>query len=104
MRIILTSILFSNPVTLFFSLVGGIFAYSGLLISSRAYDKNISFIGISVFCAALHNFGQNIAAIITFTSFSAISYLPYLLLLSVPTGIISGVILELVFKKVKKLL
>ena len=96
MRVVLISILFGNIPSLVFSLMGAVFSYFALVISKYPYDKQwITFIGVSVLCAAAHNIGQMSAAVFMFRSLAVITYLPWLLLLSVPTGIFNGFIMNL---------
>ena len=96
LRVVLISILFGNITAFAFSFMGAILSYLTLLASKSLYDKQrITFIGVSVMCAAAHNIGQMIAAVLMFGSFAVMSYLPWLLLLSVPTGIFNGLIMNL---------
>ncbi len=91
-RISLTSLLFGNVTSFLFSLFGGLLAYAGLWISKLFYDK-VSFYGISVLCAALHNAGQCLAGTIVLGSAAIFSYLPLLLCFAVFFGLITGAVI-----------
>ena len=93
LRILLTQILFGTITGLWFSLGGFIFSFVGMLILKSAYRKNkVSFFGVGVLCAALHNCGQIGAAILVFDTLGVISYLPVLLAVAIGTGLISGLV------------
>lgn len=92
MRISLTSLLFGNVSSFAFSLIGGLLAYGGLWLARLFRDK-VSYYGISVLCAALHNVGQCIAGAILLYSLSIFSYLPLLLLFSVFFGLVTGAVI-----------
>jgi len=89
-RILLTALLFGTPVSFIYSLVGGILSYSFLPISKYVVKEKISFIGISVVCASLHNVGQICVASIIFKEASIFWFLEWLLPISVLTGILTG--------------
>lgn len=85
---------------LLFSLTGGILAM--LAMSFCRKIKRISVYGISMAGAAVHNIGQILAAIVLMDSIYVISYLPYLLIVSVFTGMITGSICAGVFNNLQK--
>ena len=90
-RILLTQILFGTVTGLWFSLGGFALSYLGLLIALIPFrKKKISFYGVGVLSAALHNCGQIGAAIVVFDTTGVISYLPILLVVAIITGLISG--------------
>lgn len=72
-----------------------IFSLSGCVLSIimmfLAKKINLSIIGVSITGAIFHSIGQVLIAIILLNS-SIIYYLPWLLLFSIPTGIIIGLI------------
>jgi heptaprenyl diphosphate synthase len=70
-----------------FSLSGAIFSVISMFIAKK-YTK-LSVVGVSILGAIMHSIGQIIIAIFMLNS-NIIFYLPYLLILSVPTGIIVG--------------
>lgn len=74
-----------------------IFSLSGIILSILVmylFKKisKLSIIGISILGSISHCIGQIIVAIIILNMTAMIYYLPWLLLLSVPTGIIVGII------------
>lgn len=74
----------------FMSLVGGILAFIIMLIFSRI--KIFTPIGASIMGAIFHSLGQIIVAIIIINTDAVIYYLPFVALLSLGSGILSGLI------------
>lgn len=63
--------------------------------------SGLSCIGISVASSIAHCVGQILVALIIYNQVLMISFLPYLLLMSIPTGILTGSITHLVLKRLK---
>ena len=91
-RVCLTALLFGNVNSFFFSLAGAFLAYLGMIFA-KALKKHFSFYGICVLCAALHNLGQCIAAMIILDAAGVISYLPLLLIFALIFGLITGAVI-----------
>ena len=94
MRILMSSLLIGTFFTISFwlSLTGGLIS---LLVMGYLYyyhQDKFSKVGISVLGAASHNLGQIGMAFILINNWRIIFYLPYLLLLSLPTGIFVALI------------
>lgn len=99
LRILIVSLIrgsFLTP-TFYMSLAGGILSYLVMLLFSKL--KFFSPIGVSVLGAMAHAVGQIIACIIIISLDSVIYYLPFIAILSVVTGILSGVIVRLYLKR-----
>ncbi len=81
--------LFGGGVTgLLFSLSGGILALGAMVLAQKA--GRFSVYGISVLGAAAHHVGQILAAMALLKSVYIVAYLPYLLLASLLTGLLTG--------------
>ena len=93
-RILLMGLLFGSATSLYFSAMGGVFAFLMLVLMSWI-GKKCSFLGVSVLSAAAHNTGQIIAAVSLFGTSLLTSYLPALLFASVIFGGIVGMLLNL---------
>lgn len=78
-----------------FSLTGGLLAMTVMCIFKRW--KRISVYGVSVLGAAAHNVGQILVAVFLMDSAYVIGYLPYLLVVSVFTGMATGTVCSGVF-------
>ncbi len=92
--------IFSGSATgLLFSMCGGLLAMSMMALTKRM--TCISIYGVSILGAAFHNIGQIFVAIFMMGSVYVIGYLPYLLLVSVFTGMATGSICAGVFRILK---
>jgi heptaprenyl diphosphate synthase len=100
-RVLITSLLFGQASSFFFSLLGALLSYSALLFLSLLGDR-ISRVGISVACAAAHGVGQIAAAVLFYGTLAMISYLPYLLLAAIPFGAACGFLLILCERSVPR--
>ena len=63
--------------------------------------SKLSIIGISIIGSIFHSLGQILIAIIFIKNMNMIYYLPWLLLFSIPTGIITGIIAKELMKYFK---
>lgn len=97
-RIFILSLLFGSAASFAFSLGGGLLALAVIVLTKPIYGR-MSLIGISVLSAAAHNLGQVLAACGVFMSPAPIGMLWWLLLLSIPTGILTGLLSELLFRR-----
>ena len=95
-RCLLGSLFAGNASALLFSLLGGLAAML-VMIALHALPR-LSVYGVSVGGAAAHNCGQVCAALITLGSTAPLYYLPFLLLVSLFTGALSGLITAFLFR------
>ncbi|MGI6167194.1 MAG: Gx transporter family protein [Eubacteriales bacterium] len=98
-RVIVMALLFGNPVSFFFSATGAAFSLAGMFVLKYAAKNKLSFWGISVISASLHNIGQLAAAAVLFGK-AIISYLPALLFASAVFGSICGILLNILVPKI----
>lgn len=87
--------------------VGFFMSFSGALVSTcimaaclRTFS-GLSLIGISVLGAAAHNLGQLLMAALILKFPGIIFYLPFMLLFSIPTGIIIGLLVKELVKYIQ---
>lgn len=97
-RICLSALLFGSLISLLFSLVGGIASLIAAIILRNI--KTVTPIGISVAGGTIHNIFQCLAAVV-FVGTGVIYYLPVLLLGGAVCGAVCGVLVTLLYKKVK---
>ncbi len=92
LRIILVGLLRGNifNVTFYLSFAGGMSAYLMMFIFNKV--KVFSIVGVSIMGAFGHSVGQIIMAIILLETTELIFYFPYILVLSVITGVVTGII------------
>ncbi|MBQ8730789.1 MAG: Gx transporter family protein [Lachnospiraceae bacterium] len=98
-RIFLVGILFGTSYSLLFSLAGG--TLSLLVMGLLKRFKIGSIIGVSVFGAVFHNFGQIIVAILLL-NISVMYYLPILIVSGIVSGVLIGIVSGIVIKRVRR--
>ena len=102
LRIVLAALLFGSMFSFFYALSGASLA---ILIESliKKTDK-FSPVGVSIFGAVFHNLGQFILAVIIMRSLGVLYYLPFTLVFCVLTGFINGFLVNLLNKRLAKLI
>jgi len=95
---ILKTGLFSIP--FFFSLIGGLLSIIMMYVVKKM--SLFSAIGVSIVGAIFHCIGQTLVAIIII-NIKMIYYLPILLLLSIPTGIVVGIVSKELIKYINEI-
>ncbi len=84
------------------SLCGGALSTAVLCFLIKREGKNLSFVGIGVLCAVFHNLGQLLCA--CFLSGAAmLGYGKYLLFFAIVSGSLTGVLLNAVMPRLKKI-
>lgn len=99
LRIVLTSILFSNATSFWFSITGGMLSIIVMILLKKI--ELFSIVGISVAGGVSHNIGQIIAAVIIMETHAILYYLPVLLITGTVAGIVVGVVAAMVLKRLK---
>ena len=91
---ILRTGLFST--TFFFSLSGVIFSIICMYLAKNFLK--LSIVGVSIVGSIAHSTGQVLTSILLLQMSSMIYYLPWLLLFSIPTGVLVGIICKQLIK------
>ncbi len=94
LRVILGSLLIGTFMTInfYFSLTGGLLAFLAMAFAHYFLKKKLSIIGVSIIGATFHNIGQIIIAYFLIANNAIFYYLPFLLLIAVPTGVGVGLV------------
>lgn len=99
-RCVLTSFFAGSVTSLMFSVFGGVLAMTVMIICMRI--PVFSVYGVSILGAAAHNIGQIAAAMILMNSVYIGAYLMYLLLISLFTGSLTGLLSSGVIRALDK--
>lgn len=104
LRVFLVGILRTGlfSIAFFFSLGGAILSIVMMALFKRM--SKLSVVGISIIGSVFHSIGQILVAIVIIDTTKMIYYLPWLLAISVPTGILVGLVtkeLTKYFKNIK---
>ena len=102
-RVAISSLLMGSVTAFLFSLFGGLLSLIVMWALLRAEGTFCSLLGVSVAGAAAHNIGQVIAAIIWMQTGAVVAYLPLLLVMSVPLGLVTGLTFAIVLSHMKKI-
>lgn len=92
LRIFIVALIYSGlfqPASLM-SLAGGIVAYLAMILIKHL--PKFSIVSVSIGGALMHMVGQISMAIVVLDTPTLIYYLPYMILISIPTGIFTGLI------------
>ncbi len=99
-KVVLSALLFGNPLALAFSFAGGLLSVVGMLLAHKIGKFGV--VGVSVIGAVLHNVGQIGVAVWTTGTSSILYYFAVLMLSAIATGIVTGMVAGLVMKAVKR--
>ena len=103
-RTTIVSLLFTSFVSLAYSLSGGLLALIAMYLVIRFLKDRVSIVATSVLGATMHSVGQVICAALIVESFSIVTLLPILILISIVTGLIVGYSAKYTLKHFKLLL
>lgn len=98
-RILLSALLFGSPVSLCFSLAGGILSLLVMVLLKKS--PHFSFLGVSSVGGVTHNVVQCGVGVF-FVGVGVIYYLPVLLLSGLVCGAAVGALAKLTFKRIKR--
>lgn len=102
LRCFLSAVLFGVFTSFLFSVTGGIYSILVMYFLIKYCSSRVSLFGISVAGAAAHNIGQILIAMLGLQSINLLSYLPFLLMLSIPTGLMIGFLASITFDRLEK--
>lgn len=99
-RILISSMLFGNPVSLAYSLAGGLAAVAIMVIAKKLWKFGT--VGVSVLGGVTHNIAQLAVAVFMVDNLKIAFYLPVLLAAGALTGFIIGTCSLPIIKAMKK--
>lgn len=102
-KTVVSALLFGSPVSFAFSAAGTALSFGGLALIRRMFPDRLSYVGICIAGAALHNSGQICAAMVIF-GVGVATYLPVLLAASVVLGGVCGGVVCLIAPAFRKIL
>lgn len=85
-------------INFFFSLSGAIFS---IIAMGLVKKTKLSVIGVSIVGSISHSVGQVLIGILILSNYNITYYLPYLLLFSIPTGVVVGLISKKLINSIK---
>lgn len=89
-RTTIISVLFTSVMSLAYSLSGGILALVAMYLIVRFFKDKVSIVATSLIGAVMHSVGQVLFAMLVVESFSIVTLLPILILISIAAGLVVG--------------
>ena len=96
LRILLSTILFGNPLMMVYSLAGAFLSIAVMSLISKIPHSGA--IGIAVCGALSHNFAQCVVAAFLLHNHYVYAYLPILLIVGAAAGVFTGLMTEMILK------
>jgi len=103
-RTTISAFLFSSVVSLFYAIAGGIVSLLVMFALKKLFEEKISFQAISITGAIMHNIAQLGVAMIILETPGLVSYLPWLIIIAIPAGIVVGMAAKYLLKYFKSTL
>jgi len=101
LRCVLANMLFGTPMSMIIALSGATLALLVMTVLKTGYNRSFSVTGISAGGAAAHNIGQLTVAALIMKSTTVFYYLPFLLLASMLTGFITGIVAQSIIQRLE---
>ncbi len=101
-RIFLGSVFSGQMMTLLYSLGGGLCCFAAMLVLRRLLDENHLWLA-SPLSAVFHNLGQILVAAAVMHTWVVISYLPYLVLSGICSGLFTGLCAQMLIRHLNKI-
>lgn len=95
-RIFIVGLLFTNLFSILFSLAGAFISFGAMTLIKKT--DLFSAVGVSVMGGVFHNLGQLATAAVVVETYSVVYYLPPLLIAGIVTGIIIGIVSQMVIR------
>ena len=96
-RILLAGFIFGNYFSIIYSLAGGLLSLTVMALLKKWGGFSLQ--GISIAGGAFHNIGQLIVAAVVVETFSVTYYFPVLLVAGLLTGLVIGIVAEMMLKR-----
>jgi len=99
-RIILGALFVGRPLTIIYSLAGGLLAFAAQVVMKRFVSQKQIWVCGAV-GAVFHNIGQISAAVLITGTPAIVIYLPVLMVAGIFTGVLTGIIAQLTLARLK---
>ncbi len=102
-RILLSTLLFGQAMSLLYSLSGGLLCFVSMTLASRLLHRHFPEL-TSILGGISHNIGQILAALLITAVPGVLVYLPYLLISGIVTGFFTGLCARFALRHLRRLL
>lgn len=100
-RILLSTLLFGQAMSLLYSLAGGILCFAAMYFANRLLKKHFLYL-TSIIGAIFHNVGQLLVAYLLTKTLGVFTYFPFLMLSGILTGLFTGLCAHFLLKYLYK--
>lgn len=100
-RILLSPLLFGQAMSLLYSITGGIFCFTAMVLVQKQLQKHFLLL-TGIVGAIFHNLGQLLVAYLLTAVPGVLTYLPFLLLSGILTGLFTGLCAHFSLKYLKQ--
>ncbi len=101
-RNMLVSAMFGSLYVFIYSICGGLLSLFAMYLLLKVSKKRISIFAVSISGAIAHNIGQLLVASFVISSLKIMVYLPFLVLIAIPTGLAIGIASKTLLKYLKR--
>lgn len=102
MRVLLSGLVCGNLMVLLFSAVGGLFSAFAMILAKQIIIGEKTIPIVSIFGAIFHILGQMTSAVFIYGTSSVLVYLPILLCSAIISGFLTGMCVQLIYRKQPK--
>lgn len=102
LRVLLTAVTFGSLSSFLYSLSGGVLSLIAMAGLLKVFKDELSLISVSIIGSISHNMGQLIMAAIIIHNVLILTYLPFLLIIAIPTGIFVGLVARALIQYLQK--
>ncbi len=92
-KVVLSGLLFGNPMAMQYSLAGGVLSMAGMILALYVL-KGISPIGAGIMGGVLHNVGQVLLAMVVLETMSLLYYMAILVAVGAVMGAVTGTVTQ----------
>ncbi len=100
LRVVTGSVLFGTPVSFAYSICGAVLSLAVMTLLRRT---GLSVYGVSVAGAVSHNIAQILVALVFVRNVYILSYIPVLIIIGVLSGLIVGLVSDIIYKRLRKI-
>jgi heptaprenyl diphosphate synthase len=94
--------MFGTMSSLLYSISGGLLSLIVMAILLKVLPKSFSLVAISILGAIAHNLGQLMMAALVIENANILYYLPFLMILAIPTGLFVGIVTRYLLPYLKR--
>ena len=103
-RSLISSLLFSSILSFAYSIAGGILSLTVMYLLTKTFKDRVSLMAVSISGALTHNMGQLAVAMLILKTKQLVSFVPWLIIIAIPAGIIVGLCVKYCLKHFRNIL